>query len=753
MTKINNLSIVQRIFAVLLYIVIFLLICRFFSNNWTFLTDSNSTYNLLFVSGALLLIFGTYIAEPYFTKPIDVITNATAVTLALLSIKNPASLVGYWELFYTSVTLGILSIILIFLSQFPKFEKIQKVFFEIITKAGQSKFLFSAIYLLTIISYFKNTPIEFIFFLTFWIIFISNHIVETFILWSSKIFKFFIHNTGYSEIIGEAIGCDNPFLYKIEIDFFKHKTRDTKKGELVYLSLDNAKGAVGIIINEKQLLNKKWVTVYLLEHDNAPLKIDLKKHEFICGSKTIFSKDNAVYGLNLSETVDPDSKMLVQNNYLYKNRHNFIGYIAEGSDINKVRFTSLLDSTSVKYKLLKEGTIIKTGIHGSDVLYQIIDGKTYEEELEKHNIHGYLTGIANKLGRYNRGNQELEVVKWLPDIYAPVFFDDANLIDKNVLSIGRLPETELEIILKDINSLITHNTAILGILGIGKSCLTFELIKKSIENTDVKVICIDITNEYKRELPQYLNKNIIQEELSEDCLEDLKIKNKTGNLDDPTTWGNETVYKSKLDDEMKRFSNDPEKRIMLLNPDWHSVAKAGSSFKITHKTDLTVAEKTRIIAERLFILAKNEWEGLTNEEMKKNKAKYLLVFEEAHSLIPEWNSAANAGDQNASNGTAKIILQGRKYGLGSFVVTQRTANISKSILNQCNTIFALRVFDDTGKQFLENYIGSDYSNTLPTLEERHAIAVGKALKLKQPVIIKLNNKNDIILPAESKKIT
>ncbi len=50
---------------------------------------------------------------------------------------------------------------------------------------------------------------------------------------------------------------------------------------------------------------------------------------------------------------------------------------------------------------------------------------------------------------------------------------------------------------------------------------------------------------------------------------------------------------------------------------------------------------------------------------------------------------------------AKVILQGRKYGLGSFVVTQRTANISKSILNQCNTIFALRVFDDTGKQFLE----------------------------------------------------
>ena len=70
-------------------------------------------------------------------------------------------------------------------------------------------------------------------------------------------------------------------------------------------------------------------------------------------------------------------------------------------------------------------------------------------------------------------------------------------------------------------------------------------------------------------------------------------------------------------------------------------------------------------------------------------------------------------------------------------------DVSKSILNQCNTIFALRVFDDTGKNFLENYIGEDYSSTLPTLEERHAIAIGKRLKLKQPVIVQLNDRKYI----------
>lgn len=78
------------------------------------------------------------------------------------------------------------------------------------------------------------------------------------------------------------------------------------------------------------------------------------------------------------------------------------------------------------------------------------------------------------------------------------------------------------------------------------------------------------------------------------------------------------------------------------------------------------------------------------------------------------------------------------------VVTQRTANVSKSLLNQCNTMFAMRIFDDTGKNFLQNYIGSDYTDTLPNLEERHAIVIGKAMRLKQPVIISLNDRKYLV---------
>lgn len=736
----TKLTISQRIVAAIIYTIIFIIICFKLSGGWSFISNSESKYNLIFLSGSLLLILGAYVAEPFFTKPTDALANSIAVLLALLGIKDKTNFIGYWHLFISSIILILLSIILFFLYSNKKTIKIQKLLTKILSILGQSNFIFSAMYIATLFSFFKDKPIDFTFFLTFWIIFITNIFVEKLIIEISQFFK--ILKTSDDNLLGEAIGCENPFLYKVEIDYFKHKKRDTKKGELVYISTEKSCGYVGITVEEKYLLNKKWISIYLLQKNNLPIKINLKNNEIVESSKSIFSKDNSIYYLDLDSIENDETKRQILENNLYKNRDHFVGYVSNGSNIQKLKFITLIEPTNKNIKLLKEGSIVKTNIKNKEVLYQIINGETIREELDKHNTYGYLSGIAHKLGEYNEINERLEVTKWLPNIYSPIFFYKSPKIKKNPLKVGSLPGTNLEIAIKDINSLVTHNTAILGILGIGKSCLTFELLKKIVENTNTKIICIDITNEYKKELPKYIDQKLIKEELSEESLSKLRKENKNGNRENPNSWGNEVLYKKLLSEEIKKFNDDDQARIFLINPDWHQVSKAGAPYKITFKTDLSIAEKTRIISEKIFMLAKNIWDK--NPDVENSKANFLLVFEEAHSLIPEWNSTANSGDQSASNGTAKVILQGRKYGFGSLVVTQRTANISKSILNQCNTIFALRVFDDTGKQFLGNYIGNDYSNTLPTLEERSAIVVGKALKLRQPIIIQLNDKSEII---------
>jgi DNA helicase HerA-like ATPase len=127
------------------------------------------------------------------------------------------------------------------------------------------------------------------------------------------------------------------------------------------------------------------------------------------------------------------------------------------------------------------------------------------------------------------------------------------------------------------------------------------------------------------------------------------------------------------------------------------------------------------------------------ERGKNIPARICVVFEEAHSLIPEWNQVANKGDEQHVNKTARVILQGRKYGMGALIITQRTANVTKTILNQCNTVFALRSFDQTGLDFLRNYMGEEYSQAISTLPRYTAVLVGQASSSSRPIILKVSD--------------
>jgi hypothetical protein len=73
------------------------------------------------------------------------------------------------------------------------------------------------------------------------------------------------------------------------------------------------------------------------------------------------------------------------------------------------------------------------------------------------------------------------------------------------------------------------------------------------------------------------------------------------------------------------------------------------------------------------------------------------------------------------------------------IITQRTANVTKTTLNQCNTIFAFQSFDQTGLDFLKNYMGEEYSHAISTLPTRHAILVGKASSSTRPLLFSVSD--------------
>ena len=74
------------------------------------------------------------------------------------------------------------------------------------------------------------------------------------------------------------------------------------------------------------------------------------------------------------------------------------------------------------------------------------------------------------------------------------------------------------------------------------------------------------------------------------------------------------------------------------------------------------------------------------ENRKKGKVPPMfLVIEEAHNFAPQQGSAT------CSRVLKNIASEGRKFGLGLCVVTQRAARVDKSVLSQCNTQLILQV--------------------------------------------------------------
>ncbi len=308
--KNTDLTLIQRIFVIVLYVGSFIFLTRFFSGNFNFFLNSQDIYNQLFISVALLLIFGSYIAEPFFTKPTDVLVNATGIFLFLLSISDPDFFVGYSLLKGLSVILIVLSLLAIFMSSILKKNKWQEVFVDILVKIGQSKVAYSVIYLASLVSYFSDKPIAFSSFFTFWAIFITSFIAEGLVLYASKIFIYIFGEDKNSLYVGEAIGYENPYVFKVEIDLIKTKV-SVVRGDLVRITLKGESEVLGVVVDQKILLNRKWLTVYLLRENNDFVRVSqisfLNYRNFLTNSYKVYKTTSTFLNSDIQEILENNS--------------------------------------------------------------------------------------------------------------------------------------------------------------------------------------------------------------------------------------------------------------------------------------------------------------------------------------------------------------------------------------------------------------------------------------------------------------
>lgn len=148
-------------------------------------------------------------------------------------------------------------------------------------------------------------------------------------------------------------------------------------------------------------------------------------------------------------------------------------------------------------------------------------------------------------------------------------------------------------------------------------------------------------------------------------------------------------------------------------------------------TDLTVGVLTRILYEGMY------W-GRDIEAVGKSRPLFI-VFEEAHSYLPKGGSSQFVAGY-ASKSVRKILKEGRKYGIGALVVSQRPAELDETILSQCGTFFSLRLTnaEDQGrvKAAVPDTLAS-LIDLLPALRTGEAIVLGEATQIPSRIRLPL----------------
>ena len=112
------------------------------------------------------------------------------------------------------------------------------------------------------------------------------------------------------------------------------------------------------------------------------------------------------------------------------------------------------------------------------------------------------------------------------------------------------------------------------------------------------------------------------------------------------------------------------------------------------------------------------------------KQPLLLVLEEAHNYLHA------SMDSVASRTVRTIAKEGRKYGVGLLIISQRPSELDSTILSQCGTTIALRMTNSQDRGHVKAFIQDDLSDImslLPSLRTGEGLILGEAVHIPSRV--------------------
>lgn len=132
-----------------------------------------------------------------------------------------------------------------------------------------------------------------------------------------------------------------------------------------------------------------------------------------------------------------------------------------------------------------------------------------------------------------------------------------------------------------------------------------------------------------------------------------------------------------------------------------------------------------------------------HQRYRRNNGHILpttLVVEEAHNFIKRYDGDSDeiTAIKLCAQSFEKIAKEGRKFGLGLLISSQRPSELSQTVLSQCNTFLLHRLVNDKDQEMVRKLVPDNLGsilNELPILPTKKAILLGWAAPI--PVIVEM----------------
>lgn len=133
-----------------------------------------------------------------------------------------------------------------------------------------------------------------------------------------------------------------------------------------------------------------------------------------------------------------------------------------------------------------------------------------------------------------------------------------------------------------------------------------------------------------------------------------------------------------------------------------------------------------IIAEQLF----------EAKVTKKLRLPFLVLLEEAHNFVP--GRGTSSAEQQSITITKQIAQEGRKFGVGLVMISQRPSRLDETALSQCNSYIIMRMVNPADQNFVRRVIeslGEEETRLLSDLDVGEALFSGQMVNF--PVLVRM----------------